>query len=368
MKVLKRIRRVAGPYPYSPGLLFAFVFVFFFSRYYPVLSNYAPGLSRIKPFLFLILLATGPATLIAGATWSFKRFRRWSSESLPFYILEILFVIMAARLGRLIGEKTSIWQTYIPEEAFLKVPWYMIFFALFMGMLINGFLSYVQRETVGKLSQARDLIHKLEADRRLLIRTEEEQKAQLAGFLHDRIQSELMNVAMALKSMTAPSTQADKELVDSAIVRLESVRISDLRRVIEELTPDFKRVSLEAAIKGLSMQHSPGFSTFVKCELTDSAGLNDQVSLGVYRIVEQLLLNTLIHADCSAVEIDIRESGGKLLLTFKDNGRGVEVDDVVDGTGTAIIDGWLLALNGKRKISSSPGTGYKVEVELPLQH
>ena len=367
MKVLKRITKVAGPYPYSPGLLFAFIFVFFFSRYYPVLSNYSPGIPRIRPFFSLILLATGPAILIAGATWCFKQFRRWSSESLPLYILEILFIIILARVGRLIGEKTSIWQTYIPEKAFLKVPWYMIFFALFMGMLINGFLSYAQRETVGKLSQARELIHKLEADRRLLIRTEEEQKAQLAGFLHDRIQSELMNVAMALKSMNAPLTQADKELVDSAIARLESVRVSDLRRVIEELTPDFKRVSLESAIKGLSLQHSPGFSTVVRCELTDTAGLTDQVSLGVYRIVEQLLLNTLIHADCSAVEIDIRDSGGQLLLTFKDNGRGVDVGDVVDGTGTAIIDGWLLALNGTRTISSAPGLGYAVKIESPLR-
>ncbi|CAB4536746.1 unannotated protein [freshwater metagenome] len=368
MKVLKRIRRVAGPYPYSPGLLFAFIFVFFFSRYYPVLSNYSPGLPRIRPFFSLILLASGPATLIAGATWCFKRFRRWSSESLPLYILEIIFIIMAARLGRLVGEKTAIWQTYIPEEAFLKVPWYMIFFAVFMGMLINGFLSYAQRETVGKLSHARDLIHKLEADRRLLIRTEEEQKAQLAGFLHDRIQSELMNVAMALKSMNEPSNQADKDLVNSAIARLESVRVSDLRRVIEELTPDFKRVSLESAIKGLSLQHSPGFSTRMTCEITAADGLTDQISLGIYRIVEQLLLNTLIHADCSVVAINIRISHNQILLSFADNGRGVELDDVVDGTGTAIIDGWLLALNGKRKISSSPGTGYKVEVELPLQH
>lgn len=368
MKVLGRLRRIAGPYPYSPGLIFAFIFVFFFSRYYPVLGNYSSGLPRIKPFIFLLLLAAAPALLLAGSAWILNRFRRWSSESLPLYILEILSIILIARLGRAIGEKTTIWQTYIPEKTFLKVPWYMILLAVLMTMLINGFLSYAQRETVGKLSQARDLIQKLEADRRLLIRTEAEQKAQLAGFLHDRIQSELMNVAMALKSMGAPSTQTDKELVDSAIARLESVRVSDLRRVIDELTPDFKRVSLESAIRELSLHHSAGFSTRVSYELSDSAKLNDHVSLGVFRIVEQLLLNSLIHAECSQVDIQIQQVDDLLQVLYIDNGRGVEVGEVVDGTGTAIIDGWLSALHGKRKITSSLGAGYKVEIELFLHY
>jgi len=367
MTFFKRLKNVAGPYPYSPGLLFAFIFVFFFSRYYPVLSNYPPGPSRIKPFFFLLLLAAGPAALIAGSAWCFKRFRRWSAESLPLYLLEISSIFLIARVGRLLGEKTSIWQIYIPDKAFLNVAWYMIFLAVLMAMAINGFLSYAQRETVGRLNQARDLIQKLEADRRLLIRTDEEQKAQLASFLHDRIQSELMNVAMALKSMSAPSTQSDKDLVDSAVARLESVRVSDLRRVIEELTPDFKRVNLESAIKELSLQHSPGFSTRISYKISESTELSDQACLGIYRIVEQLLLNSLIHAECTQVDIQIHHVGDFCQVSYFDNGRGVGLDVAVDGTGTAIIDGWLSALNGRKIISSSPGSGYNVEVKVPLR-
>jgi glucose-6-phosphate-specific signal transduction histidine kinase len=126
-------------------------------------------------------------------------------------------------------------------------------------------------------------------------------------------------------------------------------------------------VNLESAIKELSLQHSPGFSTRISYKISESTELSDQACLGIYRIVEQLLLNSLIHAECTQVDIQIQQVVDFFQVSYFDNGRGVGLDVAVDGTGTAIIDGWLSVLHGRKNISSSPGAGFQVEIMVPLR-
>ncbi len=94
--------------------------------------------------------------------------------------------------------------------------------------------------------------------------------------------------------------------------------------------------------------------------------LDSEVRLGIYRIVEQALLNALVHGPATKVQVNVsNEIDGFTKVVVSDNGPGVNIEEVSPGVGSAIIDSWVGILGGKRSIDSSPGYGYRLEVTFP---
>jgi signal transduction histidine kinase len=88
--------------------------------------------------------------------------------------------------------------------------------------------------------------------------------------------------------------------------------------------------------------------------------------LGIFRIVEQALLNSLIHGPADKASVTVANTGAKdITLTVIDNGPGVGLEETKFGVGSAVIDSWVSILKGRKEIISSPGNGYKLEVVFP---
>jgi hypothetical protein len=88
--------------------------------------------------------------------------------------------------------------------------------------------------------------------------------------------------------------------------------------------------------------------------------------LGIFRIVEQALLNSLIHGPADKASVTIAHTGTKdITLIVSDNGPGVGLEERKFGVGSAVIDSWVSILKGRKEINSSPGNGYKLEVTFP---
>ena len=367
MRKIKKVLERIGPYPYSPGLLFLALFLWYFSRYLPIMNDFHAGLARLKPLALIVLYSGGPSLIVAIMTWVFRRYRRWNDQNLLWYICEITSIVFALRIARFFSEKTDIWKNYIPKNAFLHTTWITLFIALLCGLLLNGILNFAQNATTGRLKEANQLVHALETERRVLVKAEEEGRTQLARFLHDRIQSDLMNVSMTLKNLTFRDEEADQVLIDTAIGRLESMRLSDMRRIIQELTPNFQSASLHSHLNELAQGHASIFATsirFVPEEGLD--GLSDQFKLGIYRIVEQLLLNTLIHAECKKVEITLTRKRRALLVEYSDDGIGADLSGAKDGIGMAVINSWVSVLGAQKVIDSQPGSGYRFKFTMSI--
>ena len=366
LKNLKEIKALIGPYPYNPYLLFITFFGFFFARFIPIIIDLPAGRQRFTAAFLIILVSLIPGLLFAGAAILIEKFRFWSEKSLILYILEIvsvqfIFILYGVIIHPIITDRLK----YSYSTAIQVSP------GIFVGSLILMlFILALMHRSEKKISErlliANDLVQRLKIDREQLVEADEKLREQTSRFLHDRVQSDLMVVGMKLRSIAGKSSLEVNDVIERSIERLEGTRASDLRNLVEVLAPNFDAGGLSGALDTLIEQYRTNME--VKYEIDGSSEkLNEDSLLGIFRIIEQSLLNSLIHGPSSRVAISIQtDMDGKTKLIISDDGPGADSADVISGMGTAIINSWVGILNGKKAVNTSTGHGYLIMIEFPL--
>lgn len=171
-----------------------------------------------------------------------------------------------------------------------------------------------------------------------------------------------MVVGMKLKSIQGQSTDEVEEVIQKAIARLESTRASDLRNLVQNLTPNFKGGGFIDSIKNLSNQYHLDFTENIIIS-NGIESLSENQQLGIFRITEQSLLNSLVHAESKNVRVQIKlDRNDEVRLTIEDSGPGVDLNEARSGVGSSIIDSWVSILKGKKELVSSPDMGYSLTI------
>jgi signal transduction histidine kinase len=357
--------RLIGPYPYNPYLIFLFFFAFYFSRFIPVVIDQPQGLARWGAAFVILCLAAIPSSLFALLAYIVQRNRRWSAQNLGFYICEVALgqsvLFLCAPLLRMTLRRLFHFQY---EASITLTPGFFIG-SLIMVLVSLAIMHRAERTIVNRLFLADQLVTKLKMDREDLIKADEAVRDQTSRFLHDRVQSDLMVVGMKLRSVAGKSSDEVNEVIDRAISRLENTRTSDLKNLVQILAPNFEAGGLASAIDSLLEQYRTTMEVSVVID-KETEELESKVLLGIFRIIEQSILNALVHGPASKVQIEISSSSsGMTRLAISDDGPGVLLEDISSGVGTAIIDSWVGILNGSKEIDSAPGHGYRLQVTFP---
>ncbi len=99
--------------------------------------------------------------------------------------------------------------------------------------------------------------------------------------------------------------------------------------------------------------------------------LQKDVSIGIYRIVQEILSNASKHARATKVDIALKENDGWIELAYTDNGVGMELGgfdtDHHAGFGMGIhgIKERVNSMNGTAYFDSSPGHGVSILIRIP---
>lgn len=359
---LSKFLRFIGPYPYNPYLIFLFFFAFYFSRFIPLAINQPQGIPRWTAAAFVLVISTIPSFLFAIFGYLVQKYRRWSSQSLIAYFAEVAvgqsILFLCVPFIRVTLKNLYDYEYQAPITLTTG------FFAgsLILVLVALGLMHRAERTIVNRLLLADQLVTQLKMDREDLIKADEAVRDQTSRFLHDRVQSDLMVVGMKLRSIAGQSSTEVNEVIDRAISRLENTRTSDLKNLVQILAPNFQAGGLASAIDNLLERYRTTMDvTFIIDKETER--LDSKVLLGIFRIIEQSVLNALVHGPSNKVQIEISSpSTDTTRLVISDDGPGVLIEDVSSGAGTAIIDSWVGILNGSKEIDSAPGHGYRLQV------
>lgn len=363
--LFRKFIKLVGPYPYNPYLIFLFFASIFFSRYAPSVLLVPAGLERLKVAALLLLASAIPGLLFSVGAILLNRYRFWSQKSTALYIFEVAFFQFLNLLS--LHPITAILSKHTGETSLVLLPLNIKTFSasLFLALISLALMHQAERRISDRLDLANKLVDRLESEREALIQSDEKLRRQTSQFLHDRVQSELMVVGMKLKSISGKSFDEAKEVIDRAIVRLEETRATDLRDLIQVLTPNLKAGSLQSALEVLLQQYRTSMDVSLHIDLVTEK-LDADLLLGVFRIIEQSMLNSLVHGPAKRVQIHVSTSTeGITEIIVSDDGPGTEIDDVNAGVGTAIIDSWVGILHGSKEIDSAPGHGYRLKVTFP---
>ena len=362
---IRNLRTFIGPYPYNPYLIFLFFFAQFFSRFIPVVSFVAPGSERWEAGGLIIVLAAIPGMVFATGAFLLNRYRFWSSKSTFLYILEVAFFLSLNDLYLPIINSIIEQQLNLQSNALVPLTPAIFIVTLILTLLALALMHQAERKIIDRLSTATVLVKKLETERKELVEYDERLRRQTSQFLHDRVQSDLMVVSMKLKSVSGQSSDEVNDVLDRAILRLEKTRTEDLRSIIQELTPNLEAGSFSSALDVLLEQYREDIEISVLIdEKTES--LDPDTKLGIFRIVEQSVLNSLLHGKASRVQLEAKtDNEGTTVLAIADDGAGTSLEKITAGVGTAIIDSWVAILMGVKEIDTMPDHGFRIQVKFP---
>jgi signal transduction histidine kinase/DNA-binding CsgD family transcriptional regulator len=158
--------------------------------------------------------------------------------------------------------------------------------------------------------------------------------------------------------------------------------LDDLHDLVVDLNPrDLADLGLGPALETLGLRIERRYGLDVMLDL--SPGVSDDSardiltlpfypSLAAYRVAQEALQNAGQHAGAGRVGISLRVEPESLRLTVADDGDGFYPPDPLEALsaegkrGLAEMVVWAEAAGGWVEISSVPGVGTQVRVELPL--
>jgi signal transduction histidine kinase len=102
------------------------------------------------------------------------------------------------------------------------------------------------------------------------------------------------------------------------------------------------------------------------CQVAVADPLAEEVSLALFRIVQEALTNVVKHSQATAVHVKLFAKGDRLHLQVLDNGKGFEPNKNTTGFGLQGIRERAMTLGGYCQLWSAPGAGCRVRVIVPL--
>jgi signal transduction histidine kinase len=204
----------------------------------------------------------------------------------------------------------------------------------------------------------------LAASRARIVAASDETRRRIERDLHDGTQQRLVSLALQLRvaeSTVPPELDEPRETIGRVAGELNGV-IDELREISRGIHPAvLSEGGLRPALRTLA-RHS---AIPVELDAVTEARLPEPIEVAAYYVVSEALANTAKHARASRVRVAVAVRNSSLQLSIRDDGVGGA--DAARGSGLIGLRDRVEALGGSIEISSRPGEGTSVFVELPLQ-
>lgn len=232
----------------------------------------------------------------------------------------------------------------------------LVFAVLILWLIYDSFRRSRQRHEA-ELEVARSFIDGLEKER-----------SRLSKELHDGICNDLLGIGMMLSQADRTKSEADKEIIRC----VEEVRM-EVRAISHELTPPkFQYASLDEIIN--NMLHELFSDGHIQAKFIPQGEarlwpmIPERVSYEVYRIVQELSSNVIVHSGATELTVMLAVTPDLLTLTLCNNGREFSMESNANrGIGFSTVQERLLSVNGHLSMEYKDGIQiFRVEVPLSI--
>ncbi|HET9055377.1 MAG TPA: ATP-binding protein [Chitinophagaceae bacterium] len=201
----------------------------------------------------------------------------------------------------------------------------------------------------------------------VIIQLQEEERKKIGRELHDGIGSILAALKLRMSSTTSLLEKNRENIRDIDT-------ISNIVRNLSHLLspPELELLGFHEAVESLcdTYQNKDGLQIIVNDAVPGFIPKNRlQLSLSLYRVLQELITNTVKHANASKIVIDIKNEKDTFVVDYFDNGIGFnEAGKIKPGLGMQNVYGRLLVIGATYRIQTSPGRGFRFTVFVDHKH
>lgn len=297
-------------------------------------------------------------------------------------LIQTLATVYALRLVRA-TKYNSVWILFIVGFSLLSVErlvqlllacgvevvsrWWFAYIGIVISVCLSIGVMYAHKlfKYIDRLHRQRQML-----DKRILtavLRTEEKARSRFSKELHDGLGPLLSSAKMSLSALSREDRSPEQREIIGNTTYVIDEAIRSLREISNNLSPhvlnDFGLargiqhfIDRSAAMHNVKIR----FTTNLRAERYDT-----DVEVILYRVICELINNSLKHAACTAVNLSLSRAGSLLMLDYSDNGRGFDHKAMMDcGMGLSNIASRVNSLGGTFDIDSAKGKGMRASIRI----
>lgn len=211
---------------------------------------------------------------------------------------------------------------------------------------------------------------------RKLVEAEERESNRIARELHDNVAQRLALLSVGLQQLQQSLPDQNSEI---------GTRMGDLHQRAKEIATDVQTIShqlhsskleyvgIAAAMREFCREFAEHQKVEVEFKSMDlTARLTPEVSLGLYRVLQESLQNAVKYSGTERFEVELFGESGAVHLAVHDSGVGFNLESAIRGRGLGLtsMQERMKLIKGKFLVESQPGRGTTIHawVHLANQH
>lgn len=203
----------------------------------------------------------------------------------------------------------------------------------------------------------------------MFLQLQEDDRQRIAADLHDVV---LQNLSLVLHNLELSEKFIDYDTV-RAKLEIESNRklvkevIDEIRSTIFDLRPmQFDDFGFRKTVENQLEGYKSRTDISIDYHIDDLEGREEFILLTIYRIVQELVLNSIKHSNGTSIHVKVLDANSNIVIEESDDGIGIsEFDfDKANHYGMKILKERIVSLSGTYHfISVEKGT--KIVIEIP---
>ena len=195
----------------------------------------------------------------------------------------------------------------------------------------------------------------------------ENERKRIAGDLHDELGPILSAVRLQINHLE-PTDETDKIVLGKSTAQIDEV-IKRFREISYNLLPNtLVRKGLIKAIEEFvgKMQLTNGLQISFDGNIER---LDADKEINIYRVIQEIVHNTIKHARASLLHISVNQTDRLLLIKTNDDGIGFnykEMESSSGGLGLLNLQSRVDVLHGNLIVNTQPGKGVEFLMQIPI--
>lgn len=266
--------------------------------------------------------------------------------------------------------------TELERQKTIKNAFLIGFLIVLIPILALLYVYYQKIQTQSELVKKQNVINeqkvtalKQEQELNLIkasIEGQDEERKRIAQELHDSIGGNLAGIKLQFASMDG----------DSEKLKTLTGQIDETYQLVRDISHTLipKKFKQNAFTNLIRQYYKTIASTgellvsFHPHPENDINIIDERYQMEIYKIIKELMTNTLKHAQATKVDIHLSIIENDLSLLFEDNGKGFEINGSKEGIGFENIRNRVNELSGILHVDSVVKRGTVVSIEIPIKN
>jgi len=192
------------------------------------------------------------------------------------------------------------------------------------------------------------------------------ERQRLSRELHDGIGQSLIAQKLRLESVNLSESGKPSGLLDE-MKDCSDKLVEEVRRISNDLMPaQLMQFGIVPALKQHCNEISRLSGINVTFEATGSfENMRRKAKTYLFRIIQEALSNLVRHAESKSAAVEIIQTRENIFVSISDSGKGFDTEMQSPGNGLNNMRERTFLLGGTFSITSLPGKGTTIEIQIP---